>query len=171
MISKSDHCAYIIILGCVALWCAALLVPPFVAHIESPSQDLSRIAYRCFSPICHQYEARSLTIFGHKLAVCARCSGIYFGALIGVLLYPLVRFSKHWSLRMLWIIAGLPMLIDVVLDMVGVHASSIGTRLATGSFFGIASAGILLPIAIEAVRNILSHLSNQQGAQYETKAR
>ncbi len=167
--SKVEHRAYILILGCVILWCAVLLVPPIIASVEEPSQEISHFSYRCFSSVCHQFETRSLSIFGHKLAVCARCSGIYFGALLGVLLYHFVRFGKHWSLRTLWIIAILPMLTDVMLNIISIHASSIATRLATGAFFGLGSAGILLPIAIEAVTNLLSHLSNQQGAQYESK--
>jgi hypothetical protein len=61
------------------------------------------------------------------------------------------------------------MLTNVLLNAVGIHTSSIASRLATGAFFGIGCAGILLPIAIEAVTNLLSHLSNQQGAQYESE--
>lgn len=171
MASKSEYRAYLIILGCVALWCAALFIPPIIAHFESPSQNISLTSYRCFSPICHQFESRSLAVFGHKLAVCARCGGIYFGALIGVLLYPYIRFGKNRSLRAMWIIAGFPMLADVLLDFLGIHDSSIGTRLATGLFFGIGCSSILLPIAIEAVRNIKFHPSQQQGAQYESKTR
>jgi uncharacterized membrane protein len=171
MINSLNNRAYFLILACVALWCASLLVPPIIAHFESPPQDLSGISYRCYSSICHQFEERSLSVFGHKLAVCARCSGIYFGSLVGIILFPFVRIGKHRPLRMLWIIAGLPMLTDVILDMIGLHTSSIGTRLATGAFFGIGSAMILLPIAIEAVTNLLSHLSNHQGAQYESKTR
>jgi uncharacterized membrane protein len=169
--NKVEHRAYIFILGCVILWCTILLVLPIIACVEGPSQEISHISYRCFSSICHQFDSRSLHIFGHKLAVCARCSGIYYGVLFGVLLYPFFRIRKQRSMCTLWIIAVLPMITDVVLDMIGVHTSSIGTRLATGAFFGIGSVGILLPIAIEAVTNILSHVSNQQGAQYESKTR
>ncbi|MBU6997442.1 MAG: DUF2085 domain-containing protein [Theionarchaea archaeon] len=39
--------------------------------------------YLFFSPVCHQLPQRSFHIAGHQLPVCARCTGIYLGALIG----------------------------------------------------------------------------------------
>ena len=167
--SKLEYRAYWIITGSVALWCVLIVIPPLIAHLEEPSQEISRSFYQCYSTVCHQYEARSLSIFGHKLAVCSRCNGIYFGALLGTLLYPFVRFRKQWSVRTLWIISILPMVVDVFLNGFGVYASSITTRLATGAFFGVGGAGILLRFAIEAVVNILSSLTHHQGAPNESK--
>ena len=47
---------------------------------------LARFVYLFFKPICHQIDSRSFHIYGVKLAVCSRCSLIYSGVLIGVVI-------------------------------------------------------------------------------------
>src|SRR5436190_23467383 len=36
--------------------------------------------------VCHQLVSHSFVIGGHPLPVCARCTGIYLGALVGLLM-------------------------------------------------------------------------------------
>src|SRR5215207_10349032 len=44
--------------------------------------------YGAFALLCHQIDERSFHLAGFKLAVCARCFGLYAGALAGALAYP-----------------------------------------------------------------------------------
>ena len=90
-------------------------------------------------------------VIGHiEAAYRARCSGIYFGFFIGVLLSPVLSRRVLLPPRSAWIIAAFPMLLDVGADLLGVHAGTIPTRLASGAFFGIGAALILTPLMITA---------------------
>jgi uncharacterized membrane protein len=57
------------------VWCLAIVAAPFF-HFTP--------IYLFFSAICHQLPARTWHIHGEPLAVCIRCTGIYFGFLAGL---------------------------------------------------------------------------------------
>jgi len=69
-----------------ALWgiiCSAILAAPLLAtfgHLLPAA-----LLYSSFSPVCHQDPGRSFELLGHQLAVCHRCSGIYFGLFLASL--------------------------------------------------------------------------------------
>ena len=58
------------------VWCLAIVAAPFF-HFTP--------IYLIFSAVCHQLPARSWHIDGEPLAVCIRCTSIYFGFLAGLL--------------------------------------------------------------------------------------
>ncbi len=159
--------SYIIILSAVALWCTMLAVPPLVASVEPPGTGLSGSLYGFFSPICHQLDSRSLHLFGHKVAVCSRCSGIYIGFLCGILLLPFLPPLRH---RRWWIAAALPMVADVALGASGLHESSIATRLVSGGAFGIIAACLIVPICQEAISEFHHRIIPSSGATHELEA-
>ena len=64
----------ILIIG-AGLWCAAIVAAP-VFHLP--------FVYDFFSRICHQNPARSWFVYDEPLAVCVRCTSIYFGFLISL---------------------------------------------------------------------------------------
>lgn len=117
-------------------WLAAIFLAPWLA-----SRSLGRAAafvYAVFSPVCHQIPERCFLFLGHPLAVCGRCLGIYVGFAAGLLLYPLVRgFS---TLRLpsarVFLLLSLPMVLDAAGGIVGLWASPIGMRFATGIAWG-----------------------------------
>lgn len=160
---------YFLLVFIVALWCVLLFIPPLIAHVESPSSDISQHLYKSFSPICHQYESRSLHLFDHKLAVCARCTGIYIGFFIGILLLLLIRIGLNYSTITLWIVALVPMLFDVILDGLQIHRATLLTRFVTGSFFGTVAAFILAPLIIKTIKEIFFRNKIMQGVHYESK--
>ena len=41
--------------------------------------------------VCHQLSSHSLFIAGHQLPLCARCSGIYLGALVTLIMLLILR--------------------------------------------------------------------------------
>src|SRR5512132_564232 len=51
--------------------------------------------YQAFSHVCHQAADRSLFVAGSQLAVCARCTGLYFGFAGAALCYPLLTSLKR----------------------------------------------------------------------------
>ena len=146
---------YALILAGALLWCGSILLAPYLAASSSP---LAAYVYQAFHPICHQLPERSFHLFGAKLAVCSRCASIYFAFLFGILLYPCVRTLSNIQTphRNILVVALLPMLIDVGLDFVGVHASTFFTRTLGGTLFGIVVPFFVLPAAIEGVQQLVT---------------
>ena len=162
--------AYSLIILAASLWCASILLPPVVASIEGPTPVVSQQLYKFFSSFCHQYTSRSLFIFDHKLGVCARCSAIYFGFLVGILAVPLVSRRTHYR-TVHWLVIGLaPMVLDVVLNFTGISPSSDTTRIATGLFFGVIAALALVPILETALLEVIHFREQSQRIHYESKA-
>jgi uncharacterized membrane protein len=141
-----------------ALWCAAILLAPVLVALSGPLAHIGQFINQFFHPICHQLAYRSFRLMGEPLAVCARCTSIYFAFLAGALFYPLVRdldrprFPSPWML----ISATLPMVIDVFAEFIGLHGATILTRVLTGSTFGLIAPYVVLPAAIEALRELSS---------------
>lgn len=158
--------AYYAILVGVLLWCAAVVTVPLAASAQLPS---ARIGYSFFSQICHQEDSRSLHLAGFPLAVCARCSAIYFGFLAGVLLYPALSRKMQFPARWAWSIAIIPMLLDVGADLLGVHPVTLQTRLASGTIFGIAAALILTPLLVGALSERFIQYRNHPDNANESK--
>ena len=158
---------YILILLGTFLWCGTILLAPYLAASSSP---LAEFVYRFFHPICHQLPERSFLLFGEKLAVCSRCSSIYFAFFLGTVLYPFIHISNnpvlhHSNLssihpfippRALLFTALLPLLIDVGLDFLGVHSSTMLTRAVTGVLFGIVVPFFVVTPAMEAVQQLIA---------------
>src|SRR5437870_9948467 len=91
--------------------------------------------YAVFSHICHQIPERSFFIAGHQFAVCARCTGLYSGFAMAVLIYPLGRSLKRARTpRRLWLfLAPLPLLIDFSLTYFGIWQNTHVSRFSTGA--------------------------------------
>ncbi|MBI5020023.1 MAG: DUF2085 domain-containing protein [Ignavibacteriales bacterium] len=145
---------YILIMALIFIWCLLLTGPPVTASIVGSDNSVVKILYRFYSPICHQFDSHSIHIFGYKFAVCARCSSIYFGFFIGgVALLFIKRYHVRSNIK-LWMIAALPMIIDVAFDMIGIHSATLLSRVYTGFLFGIAAAIILIPNLHDAINSL-----------------
>jgi uncharacterized membrane protein len=149
---------YVAVLAGALLWCGAIVLTPVLAGLPDPFAGVGASLYGVFSPVCHQIEGRSLTVLGIPLAVCTRCTAVYFGFLAGVALYPFLRSVGRPAYPPRWLVAlaVLPMLIDVALGWTGIHAASGTTRLLTGGFFGALIPFIILPALSEAVHELVA---------------
>ena len=127
---------YFLILIFVLIWCLLILTAPFLASQQLKLQ--SAFIYLFFSKICHQQPDRSFFIWGKQFAVCVRCSGLYFGFLIGTLLFPLVRSFKNFNQhrRYLFFIAVIPITIDLLLTIFRIWQNTFFSRFGTGLFLG-----------------------------------
>jgi len=66
-------------------WTALLVVVPFLAsrpHASTPGTALVVAVYGIGSFVCHQLAERSYRLWSAQMPVCARCTGIYFGAAV-----------------------------------------------------------------------------------------
>lgn len=79
------HKSFVALLAGSTIWCLSIIAAPLLN---------SAGIYAFFSHICHQDPSRSLHIFGEPLAVCIRCTAIYFA--FAVSLWSGFRASARW---------------------------------------------------------------------------
>lgn len=140
------------VVGLVSL----ILVAPVAAADGYPG--LAFAIYHGFGTLCHQLPERSYFIEGHKFAVCARCTGIYFGFAFTLLLYPLVRSLRNTATppRSVLILATLPLAIDFSLTFFGIWENTHTSRLLTGALLGSVSVFFVMPgIADLSLRSLI----------------
>jgi hypothetical protein len=74
--------------GASIAWAALLVAVPFAAsqpHVSAMAAALIAGVYAVGSLVCHQLPERSYHLWTAQMPVCARCAGIYFGAVLGAL--------------------------------------------------------------------------------------
>ena len=98
---------------------------------------------------CHQRADRSFFVGGHQLPVCARCTGIAAGQLVGAVVATAVK--PPFLLSALLII---PCAIDGGLQLITGRNSNNLRRLATGFFAGLGVA-LLYACAIRKILQII----------------
>ena len=139
------------------VWLSLIWAAPWLAARHHYTSAL--LIYGSFSSICHQLPERSFHLLGFPLAVCARCTGIYIGALIGLLLYPSVRRLEDETMPARWwlVAAVVPMLVDFAGNAAGLFINTFWSRTATGLMAGAAAAFYVLP-GLVAIRFRVSSL-------------
>lgn len=133
-----------IFLATAAVSLSVAAAPWLVAH-DYPIA--SAVIYQVFSPFCHQMPSRSFQFEGIPFAVCARCTGVYLGILIGLLVYPFVRRIEDQRMpnRLVLIGGFAPLVLDGLAGVTRIYASSISIRAATGVIAGAVIAWFILP--------------------------
>jgi uncharacterized membrane protein len=117
-------------------WLLATAAAPFLMARGSKSAPL---VYAVFSPLCHQDPGRCFRLAGFPLAVCARCTGVYFGFVLGLLLWPFAGRPSRPRLpsARAFLAATLPIALDGAGNAFGIWASPPGLRFAVGAVWGI----------------------------------
>ncbi len=116
------------------IWCTGIFFP--VLSMTGQSYLVSHIILnKIYSLVCHQENSKSFFIYGIEIEVCARCTGIYLGALI--ISVPALIFSKlkFHSKKILFISIGI-MTADVLLYSAGAYHYSRFVALLTGLILG-----------------------------------
>jgi uncharacterized membrane protein len=119
-------------------------------------ETLAATIYHSFGLLCHQIPERSFFIAGNKLAVCSRCTGIYLGFTITVLLYPLLKSLRRTDLppRKWLIAAAIPLVVDFSLTIFGIWENTHSTRFATGVLIGSVGVFYVMPGIVDfSLRN------------------
>lgn len=135
--------------GVALLFLSLIFIAPIAAATHH--SDLALPIYKSFGTLCHQIPERSFFIAGHKLAVCARCTGLYVGFAITALLYPLfrqLRLTTTPEPRWLFL-AAVPMAIDFSLTLFGIWENTHLSRLLTGLLLGGVAVPYVMPGFIE----------------------
>jgi len=135
------------------MWCLAIVSVPLLATSDILfARQSSSFLQECFSHVCHRLPDRSFHLWGEPLGVCVRCSSIYGGFLVGLIVYPLLKRRAKWKVpaRSYLVIAALPTAADALLNILGLVPSTELSRAITGALLGMALAVYLLPLLLEA---------------------
>lgn len=138
-------------MSATAVTLLVLLVVMAPLAVAAGHTDIARGIYRAFGALCHQLPERSYFIDGHKLAVCSRCTGLYAGFALTLLVYPLVRSLRTTATpaRKWLALAALPTFIDFSLTFFGIWENTHTSRLLTGFLLGSAVVFYVMPGVVE----------------------
>lgn len=117
-----------------------------VPLLESVGVGGARLARLCYAPLCHQKPERSLEIGGSTQAVCARCSGLYLGGVLGLLAGAVPLLGRRPRPRWLGLWA-VPTIVDALMSLAGLPSLSNVPRLLLAVPLGLV-AGLFLATAI-----------------------
>lgn len=114
---------------------ALLCVPPTLILVGT-AYDVGWIR-DLFSALCHQIPDRSFALWGERMVVCSRCTGIWFflpiGELLLILFAPSRKRMVHPAIIALFV---LPIAVDGLLQELTAYESDNALRLITGALFG-----------------------------------
>ncbi|MCU0364916.1 MAG: DUF2085 domain-containing protein [Ignavibacteriaceae bacterium] len=124
---------------------------PTITSIDNSLSNF--LLTKVYSTVCHQESAKCISIGGASMLVCARCAGIYAGALVSGL-FSLLTLVRPISTKVL-ILSVIPLVIDVFFTFTGVYNYSQSIAFASGLAFG----GILYLLVIAELENLFSNKS------------
>ncbi len=127
---------YLVVLVFSAAWLGAIAAAPLLLARGSRAASL---VYAVFSPLCHQDTDRCFRLADFPLAVCARCTGVYLGFFLGLLIWPFAGRPARPRLpsARAFVAATLPIALDGAGNALGLWASPPGLRFAVGAVWGI----------------------------------
>jgi len=141
------------------VWCGLFLSVPFLLKGNLTLQKIAALIRFFFTPICHQMESRSFHLAGHALPVCARCTGIYSGFMIGIL--TIILAGRFWKVRhptRSFLFFGLAISgLEAILSFLNVFSSTLLTRSITGAVLGIIIAFFVMAALNQIVDRPINH--------------
>ena len=138
---------YLMIFSISLFWLALIIAGPFLETEGGIYKPISDYINVFFSRVCHQEDARSFHIYGHKLGVCSRCAWLYSGFFSGTVIYPLRnRISNFDTPSVFYLLAfSLLLFLDVILDSAGIMKNTFLTRSLTGFLTGLVLPFYIIP--------------------------
>jgi len=154
------------LVGCVITlaWVSLIVIAPIAK--ASGLTVISTPLYTFYSYICHRIPSRSFHIEGEQFGVCSRCFGVYFGLLLGYVIYPLWRaIDETEPIPRIWLFLSLiPIGVDWSLTVFGIWENTFTSRFITGLILGIACATYIVPATVEIARNVALRVHAKKAA-------
>lgn len=143
-------------------WAAAIWAAPGLGTLTSWTAPVAGTIYLIGSLICHQLPQRSFHLAGAQLPVCARCTGLYLGAAIGVASLRLwtwivqrppayQRIDGGQAARLL-LVASLPTCLTLATAAIGWWDPSNAIRFTTALPLGAVAGAVLAAVASNDLR-------------------
>jgi len=127
-----EACALALVSAAAALALASAVLEPWLETALTPAAVLVRLAW---SPVCHQIPERCLDLGHGPLAICARCTGLYLGGVLGLVAAAVYAACGRAVPRPSWrwlALAAAPSLVDVAAGRLGLGGLSSWPRLMIG---------------------------------------
>ena len=115
-------------------WCAGIIFPP-VSPDFAGKLVITEILNYAYSLVCHQTDSVLLHLDNNHLLVCTRCTGLYFGALIFILLSIVKPFKVNRGLKPFFFFSA-PLILDAIAIRLGIYNYSAAFTFVTGFMFG-----------------------------------
>jgi uncharacterized membrane protein len=145
------------------MWTIALPLATFVAsrpHASTGLYGAALAVYAAGSIVCHQVSERTFHLWSTQMPVCARCTGIYVGGAIAVVMLltgrtaprrtgAATRVGPH-RVGLIVVAAALPTLATLVVEWSTGHTPPNWLRAGTGVPLGSAVAWAIGSAAAEA---------------------
>ena len=135
------------------IFLAGLLFP-----VASPGFNgkivITHLLSNLYSKVCHQSGQALVHLNNYHVLVCARCLGIYSGAIILLLITMTISFKVNFGLRFLLIFSA-PMIFDAIAVRLSFYPYSKLFAFITGFLFG----AIVLLYILDTIKN--SFYTNQ----------
>lgn len=127
------------------VWLFAIVAAPVFIASSDRASFCAAAVYAAGSHVCHQRPERSFHIAGHKMPVCARCTGLYVSAAAAVPLAVLLAAPLS-ARRARWILlaAALPTLVTWTLEYAGVMPFGNVARAVAALPLGFAAAWLVV---------------------------
>ena len=98
--------------------------------------------------MCHQRPDRSFFIKGKQFPLCARCTGIFIGYIIGIIIAIITKCEYH----VYYLLLLIPMIIDGgIQEFLGINSNN-WRRLITGILGGIGIIYVFINIHLFTVK-------------------
>ncbi len=108
---------------------------PLVSPNFSGKLVITQILNYAYSLVCNQTNSDLLHVNNNHLLVCTRCTGLYFGALIFIILLMVKPFKVNRGLKPFFFFST-PLIVDAIAIRLGIYNYSAAFTFVTGFMFG-----------------------------------
>jgi len=131
MKAKSRFLRFILLIF-IFVWTTGIISPCLSISSLNSFYPFQKILY---SNVCHQNVNKSFICNGISFLVCARCTGIYFGAFISEVVIMIFNIKMKFKTKYLYLLS-IPMLLDVLFYSIGIYPYNKFVASSTGLLFG-----------------------------------
>jgi uncharacterized membrane protein len=118
------------------------------------------IIYAAGGLICHQRPERSFFLDGHQFPVCARCTGLYLSAAIGIAGWLSLKMARRWTsfpfdprlAKRMVLISAIPTAVSFMTGVLGMWDGSNVTRAMLAIPFGASAGAVVAAVATKDLR-------------------
>ena len=129
------------------IWCAGIIFPP-VSPDFAGKLVITQILNYTYSLVCHQTNSALEHFDNNHLLVCTRCTGLYFGALLFIILLIVKPFKVKRGLKPFFFLST-PLIADAIAIRMGIYNYSATFTFITGFVCG----AIIIIYIINALEN------------------